>query len=287
MQPAAMAPSAPARKATAVTKTKPTRELMPGDLVCAECGEGNAPTRKFCSRCGSSLEHAATARIPWWRRLLPKRKSKVMAAGQRPGVGADGKPKAPKKPLLSATRKIRKVLALLAFLFGIVYAAYAPLRENVNERVTSAKDKVMSIIRPQFEQVQPNGAPPTVTTETPENPGRNAVDTFKNTFWIAPPTDPQPALVLTFAEPVDLDRAIVRNGRPDDYTSMNRPEKLHFVYSTGESCDIVLKDTKEPQQIELCNGAGAKSVQVQVQSQFQSVPPNAMAFTEIEFFTQK
>jgi len=280
-----MAPRAPARKAAAVTKTKPTREIMPGDLVCAECGEGNAPTRKFCSRCGSSLEHASTAHIPWWRRLIPRRKSKVMAAGERPWRGADGKPKAPKKPLLTATRKIRRVLAVVAFIFGIIYAAYAPLRENVNERVTSVKDRAMSIIRPQFDPVRPTGS--TATTETQENPGRNAIDLRSLTFWVAAPTDTQPTILITFAEAVDLDRVIIHNGRSDAYTTMNRPRKLHFVYSTGQSFDVELKDSSDPQQINLDNGAGATSVQIQVEEQFQAVPPTAMAFTEIEFFTQR
>ena len=56
----------------------------PGDLVCDVCGAGNAPTRRFCARCGSSLDGAevatgrrrgaevATGRRRW-ERFIPKR----------------------------------------------------------------------------------------------------------------------------------------------------------------------------------------------------------------------
>jgi hypothetical protein len=208
-----------------------------------------------------------------------------MAAGERPWRGADGKPKAPRKPLLTATRKLRRVLAILAFIFGIIVAGYAPLRENVSERVTSIKDRAMSIIKPEFDPVRPTGAE--ATTETPENPGRNLIDVRSKTFWLALPTDPLPSILITFAQPIDLDRAIIHNGNPDAYTTFNRAKKLHFVYSTGQSFDVELKDSVDPQQIDLDNGAGASSIQIQVVEQYVATPPTPVALTEIEFFTQK
>lgn len=55
-----------------------------GDLVCGQCGIGNASTRKFCRRCGADLVDAPVARgAPWWRRLW-RRRSVQTAAGARP-----------------------------------------------------------------------------------------------------------------------------------------------------------------------------------------------------------
>src|SRR5207302_9274006 len=71
-QPRAVLPQ-DARPQRAVSKAAPTHPPQAGDLICGECGEGNAATRRFCSRCGASLAVAERVRIPWWRRLFPKR----------------------------------------------------------------------------------------------------------------------------------------------------------------------------------------------------------------------
>ena len=55
-QPTERTPQATRELAAAVTKTKPTRRLRPGDLICGQCGEGNPPVRRFCGRCGDSLD---------------------------------------------------------------------------------------------------------------------------------------------------------------------------------------------------------------------------------------
>jgi len=48
----------------------PSRKLRPGDKICGDCGEGNNANRRFCSRCGASLDEAAVVRTKWWRKLL-------------------------------------------------------------------------------------------------------------------------------------------------------------------------------------------------------------------------
>jgi ribosomal protein L40E len=40
--------------------------IRAGDLICHRCGEGNPPERKFCRRCGTSLESAERARPRRW-----------------------------------------------------------------------------------------------------------------------------------------------------------------------------------------------------------------------------
>ena len=79
-QPAAPAPKARRRPVA------PPESFDPGDLICGKCGIGNKPTRNYCRRCGTSLAEADVARVPWWRRLWPKRTKQVKAAGSRPKV---------------------------------------------------------------------------------------------------------------------------------------------------------------------------------------------------------
>jgi hypothetical protein len=42
-------------------KVTPSRTALPGDVACEECGEANPPDRRFCLRCGASLESAVPA----------------------------------------------------------------------------------------------------------------------------------------------------------------------------------------------------------------------------------
>ena len=103
--PEAMKPQVAKKQAKVIQKTKPTRRLKPGDLICGECGEGNPPARKFCSRCGTSLEAAKLVKKKWWQKLIPKRKVKTLEVGERPGVGGV-KGKKARKPMGAVLRRI-------------------------------------------------------------------------------------------------------------------------------------------------------------------------------------
>jgi len=294
MQPGAMQPQVAKKKAPVVQKSKPTRELQPGDLVCGECGEGNAPVRKFCSRCGSSLASAVVAKIPWWKRILPKRKSKTMAAGDRPWKAGDGSTKGAKKKFGfgALLKKLRPVLAILALLLGILYGIYAPFREAVNKRWTSLKNNVMDIIKPEFEPVHPINVQVSMAgPEGDEHPAALAVDTFKNTYWAAAEGDAQPKLVLTFQDPVDIERAIFYNGASDEFAARNRAKDIHFVFTTKEdkvsTSDKTIKDSPEPQTISVKGGKNAVKVEIQIVGQYNALNPKPVAITEIELFVKK
>jgi hypothetical protein len=77
-------PIAPARQP--VQQTVEEQVLNPSDLICGRCGKGNAPTRNFCSRCGTSLAESEVVKTSWWQRLFG-RKPKEHKAGARPGKG--------------------------------------------------------------------------------------------------------------------------------------------------------------------------------------------------------
>lgn len=284
VQPGAVAPQAPKTRPPTAKKAAPTRKLRPGDLVCGECGEGNAPTRRFCSRCGNTLEAAVVVKTPWWHRFVPKRKAKVLAAGERPGqkgVKAQGKGRSWKRLI----RPIRMVVSAFLLLGTIVYGVYSPFREWVNDRVTGAKQEVNRVVMPEFEPVSASAA--TANVQLPDHPAPLAVDGFRNTYWSAPPGGAQPTLVLTFSEPVDLDRAIVHNGAAENFQSLHRARELHMVFSTDASYDVTLSDTADPQEVDIDNGEGVTSVEIHVMSFYQSLQGNDVGISEIELFTKE
>ncbi|MFC7616670.1 zinc ribbon domain-containing protein [Actinokineospora soli] len=264
-------------------KRPPTNKLKPGDLVCGECGEGNAPTRKFCSRCGTSLADAVVVKTPWWRRLLPKGGAKVKKTGDRPKGTRQGKSKFAEAAgrVFRATRTVLSVLLLIA---GIVYGVSSQFRGWVNERALGAKQWVEELVLPQYDPVSPVSVK--ATAQLKDHPGKAAVDGNTKSFWAAPGTA-KPILVLTYDRPVDLEKAIVRTGAQDGFQGMHRPRKLHLVFSTGKTADVELKDQPDPQEVSFENGEGATSVEIHIVEVIKSIDGDEMAFTEIEMFVRR
>jgi hypothetical protein len=283
-QPQAVAPQE-VRARRAVSKAPPSSPPRAGDLICGECGEANAPTRRFCSRCGASLATAEPVRVPWWRKLLPARRPKTRKAGERPGQpGTSGRKGRSRPRLAGALQAVRRVVAVLLVIGGILYGVVTPVRGWVNERVVAAKQRVESVIHPQY--VPANPVEVTASTAIKGHPGAAAGDGFTNTFWAAPVAK-QPALVLRFDRPVELRRALIRVGVSGNFQGSNRPQTLHVVYSTGASQDLSLVDTPDAQEVKLKSGGKVSVVELHVTSVFRSVRSDAVAITEVELFSRK
>jgi hypothetical protein len=291
--PASLAPQAPKRPLKVIEKTKPSRRLQPGDLICGECGEGNAPVRKFCSRCGSSLAQAAVVKKKWWQRIFPQRKQKVLEAGQRPG--RDGVKKKRKFALQPILRVARPVIGGLLLLGGILYAIYGPFRSFVNEKYTSAKDAVLDVIQQDPQSVRPvaiaaNTEPPSTTPcdQVDTNLACKVIDQKTNTFWTFPPPTESltPTLTLQFDRPVNIDRIIVHNGAGDEFTNFGRVTELHFVFEPGNtSDDVAIDDVPDAVEYEVEDGQQVTTVQVQITEVINASTPGAnIALTELEFF---
>ncbi len=287
-QPEAMMPQGARRRPAAeVTAPPPQRHPRPGDVICGNCGEGNLPTRRFCSRCGRSLQveidhSAAVVTLPWWRRLFHRR-FRARPAGTRPSLRqARGTTTSLAHGVLVA---VRRTLAIAVLLTGVLYALSPQTRDAVNHVVLGAKDRVQSLISPRYVPVRPTSA--AATAEVPGHPAGAVTDGFTNTFWAAPDATAQPTLVLRFDHPVGLDRAIVRLGGGDDFQAWGRPEKLHLVYSTGRTFDLTLTDTPDPQDVTLAGGDGVTSVELHVVSVYRSVQSRGLAITEIELFQRQ
>jgi hypothetical protein len=290
VQPAAVQPQlAQRKKPPKVQPGKPTRTPQKGDLICGDCGEVNAPGRKFCSRCGSSLAAAVAVRIHWWKRILPHRRPKSAMAGERPWAAQAGKKKKPKRhgfmKVLAPVRRIGGILLLVA---GIVYGVYSPFRNWVNAEYKTGKDKVMSIIHPTFDPV--TAGPGTTSNEAspldPNHPAVMATDGFKNTYWLSPPPSDtfRPELDVQLTDKVDLAKIIVRTGASDDFQGHHRPKTLLFIFDTGQSEEVALKNTPDAQTVTIHHGKGVQHFKIGVTAIYESISGKDMALTEIEFF---
>ncbi|HVK21362.1 MAG TPA: hypothetical protein VM677_08380, partial [Actinokineospora sp.] len=270
-----------AKKAAPQKKRPPTRKLKPGDLICGDCGEGNADTRKFCSRCGASLAEAEVVKRPWWKRFIPRRGAKVRKSGDRPKGSRRGQSKA-KAAFMATFRVFRRIAAVILLVLGIIYGMSGQFRGWVNERALAAKAGVEKIIFQQYEPVSPVEV--TATSALPDHPGQLATDGKSNTFWAAPGDGPEPTVILKFDREVSIARALVYNGAKDDFQGQHRAQRLHFVFSTGRTADVDLKDNPDPQEVEIANGDGATSVEIHIVGLFRSVKGTDVAFSEIELF---
>ncbi|MGX4656816.1 NADase-type glycan-binding domain-containing protein [Micromonospora sp. SCSIO 07396] len=290
VEPEEVSPQAVRPRVATVGAKAPTRRRQPGDLICGGCGEGNAPTRRFCSRCGDSLRTAEVVRRRWWQRLLPRRGPRVTAAGTRPGAPGGGRPGGVGGVLHTIYQRSNAVAAVLLFAIGVAYLVYPPLRERINGAVsgpvTGARDWADRKINPRFVAVRPvevtGGA--SVRDHGPEL----SVDQYRNTHWqVRWDKEKPPTVTLRFAAKVDLERLIVTAGTAEDYTATHRPMTLHLVYSTNRSDTLTVEDTGEPQTLSLDEADGVTSVQIQVTDVHRAEKGTDVTVSEFEFFARE
>lgn len=260
------------------------RPPVPGEFVCGQCGAGNTPSRRFCSRCGGSLMSATVVRKPWWRRLFSRRSTvRTATAGDRKQRRDLHKRAASARTTGRRIRRgVRNVAAMVAVTGGVGYAVIAPFREAVNDAVLGAKADIESELTTKYVPVR--AAKVSSTAQAPGHPAKMAQDNKTNTYWAAPTSTKEPVLVLRFSGPVEITKAIVRSGVAKDFERAHRPRRMHLVFSTGQTDDIQLADTPDPQEVLISNGAGAKRVEVHIVEVHRSLSGRTVAISEIELF---
>ena len=225
----------------------PTKRLRPGDLICGACGEGNEPVRKFCSRCGQSLSTATIAATPWYRRLIPHRKAKVLAAGERPkrrrGSGIN---------FGAIVRWGRNVVLVVVLLGGVAYGAIPGFRDTVNGKVNSV---IQNFTAKTGTPTPVHASSVTATSSTTGHAASLAVDAFSNTYWAASLSkDAHPKLTVGFSPAVNVDVILFISGNTANELSEPRPKELHIVFSNGATQNLLLADEATSQQFNI-NGA--------------------------------
>jgi hypothetical protein len=267
------APLAPA--AAAPVDVRPT--MRAGDLVCADCGTPNPPTRQFCQHCGHELAGSASlttgerAGGPAGR----SRWSKVKAALRRGGVPTDPNRLLSEAHMLSRGGVSGRTMLLrtggVAVLLGGTLAFLGPWRSTVTawarDRLGASRFELVDVDPEQIETVPADPAVEPVVFVLQE--AARVVDRHLNTSWAtrwvdpiglgleAPPDDnacqdverTDSFLRVTFPEPTDLAGFSVIAGRYDGDETRGtyfRPSLLELRWNDGEECRYVaVPDTGE------------------------------------------
>jgi hypothetical protein len=295
-EPTELAPQVARVRAIAVTKTAPSRRLQAGDLICGMCGEGNPSTRRFCSRCGSSLIEAERVRESWWRRLLrklmPRRGPKVVALGKVKYRQKDGTSNAQqlakpgfdlKHAFRRTLRMARIVISVTVLVGGLLFAVYPPFRHTVDNRFDSLKRRFSNDIDANLSPI--HAVKVTATSTSDGSSPLNAADELLNTYWLAPwSTSAQPTLTFTFSRHVTLKKMILHSGATNTFVQFSRPSQLILKFSNGESATILPQDTPQQQTFTIGHADFITSMQIQVAGIDQGSDGSDVAITEIELF---
>lgn len=286
-QPASVQPGAPRPRMPQQAMAPPTRELQAGDLICGECGEGNDSVRKFCSRCGTSLSVAAVHTIPWYRRLIPRRRPTVLAAGERPGRG--GARSRHPLSLGSVIRMLRVGLFAVLFVGALLYSASAPFRTLVSATVERPVGYVKNLLNPQFNPVHaidafsPTGPAP----GTPHEP-RAAIDGYKTSYWSTPwRRDVDTYVKLTLPGAANVDKMLFSLGDSDDFAAQPRPKHVKLIFSNLSSQEVNLADKPDPQQVDIENGKDVTWVEIHITEVFPAFKGTDVSIAEVEMFTRQ
>lgn len=267
----------------APTRAPSTRKIQAGDRICGECGEGNAPTRKFCSRCGESLATAVVAGKRWWRWLLPRRGPRMVSSAKQPVSAKRGGNRRFGRRI---TQSVRRYVFVVVVAFGLLAGLYPPLRTTVVNEATNVKNWATNAVSgAALSPVHPNAVQPT-DAQLPGHPATAAFDGFANTYWLATwtPNAKQPSVTVDFGKPTALAKVVVTTGASDNFVAHDRPSIVLFAYSNEKSDTVTLKDSKAPQDVTLRNGLGAGLVHIQVLQVYQAPDAQDVAVTEFQFF---
>lgn len=281
-EPPEVAPQPVQHRVRAIVKTGPSRRLEPGDLICGVCGEGNVPTRRFCSRCGESLADAEAVRPGWWHRVLRFfRRRKQHQAGTRPGQKGTASHR--KWRISVGLRRLRAVAGIFVLLLLLLYAAYAPFRTAVN----SATTEIFQDVRPSLKPVHPvsvKAADPAF--DTPPHPIADLTDQFTNTYWASPWSEQtRPTFTVEFGDDYVISDIILHSGASDDFVDHGRPSILKLTFSNNESVILNPVDAPDEQTLQTHKADLVHSVVIEVTDIYE--PQNGqsdVAISEMEFF---
>ncbi|WP_370941869.1 hypothetical protein AB5J62_22445 [Amycolatopsis sp. cg5] len=281
-QPPEVLPQPVQRRVRAIVKTKPSRRLEPGDLICGACGEGNAATRRFCGRCGESLADAEIVLPTWGQRVkLWFRGRRRHQAGTRPGQ--KGTPEHRKWRFSVGLRRIRASIGVVMILLMLLYAAYPPFRTALN----SAAKEIYQDVRPSLKPVRPVSVTASDPRfETAPHVAANLTDQYTDTYWAAPWSEQRrPAFTVRFGGDYIISDIIVYAGASGDFVNNGRPSILKLTFSNNETVLLTPQDTADNQTLKVTKADLVNSVLVEVEDIY--VPQNGksdVAISEIEFF---
>jgi hypothetical protein len=287
VQPEAVKPSAVKARPTPRSKAAPTRVVNPGDLVCGQCGDGNEPSRKFCRRCGASLQKAEVFTLPWhtrmWRKLTTR---KTRQAGERPknrrrAIGGSGPG--------WLTSWFTRILVLVIILL-VIAAFVGPWRHSIRHALSRGDHDVHNAVHETFNPVHPISA--TATSSAPGHGPGLAIDGGSNTSWQtgAAGDGVGQSLKIRLATTTNVDKIgflIGDTDTPQAYVTEPRPESIRVTFNGVHpyTKDITLKDTPSFQTTTV-KAKDAASLTITIDSVYPSSQGTHAAITEVELFKE-
>lgn len=272
-RPSAVQPSAPV--APRPVRQAPVDEPppAPGDLICGSCGAGNAPTRKFCRRCGAGLADAPVQpRRSWWYRLFHREARTGPAAGYRPHY----------------RRRISIRSIVLILILGLVAGAVWVWRQEARSAAEGAFDAVVDRVQGNTEF---NPSAMVASSESPEHPAAAAHDGTTNLYW-APAAFGDGVgeyLEAQFEAPFRLTRVIIMPGASADkqeFLAQSSPERITVTTTASDG-------TQQTFPITLADAAGLQdfsvpaedvvAVRFTIDATYRATPETHVALAEVEF----
>ena len=272
-QPAAVRPGAAAPKPRRRELPPDERAPAPGEAICGSCGAGNAPTRKFCRRCGTDLADAPVVGAPpWWRRIFARGGRAAPAAGTRPQY------------------KPKRSYRWLAWLLGVLVVAAAAVfftKPYWSGAANSVADRVKgtTIVNPTSFRA----------TSAAKGHGAGAVrDGAPNVYW-APANSAKASgqsVTLGFATPYRLVYLRVFNGASDqlkDYLAESSAQRIEVTVTRAGQArvvkDFTLGDKPGAQDLHLAV-SDVTGVQVTILSTYRTAANKLVALGELEFLAR-
>ena len=289
-QPAAVRPGeARPRPAAGPRPAAPTRQLQQGDLICAECGEGNESTRKFCRRCGHSLAQAEVVKISWWRRVLgrghPDAEAEAEAAEPKEHVGL--------RQRWSSVYSFASTTGLMIALAVVVILSFIPaVRTPVVDKFGQLYRWGKGIVAPSFTEVH-DDKDTKASSALPTNPASLVDDGFSDTFWetdTKTQQDPQPKLTFNFSDGADIDQILLTSGAHGNFNAVGRPKTMHIEFDDQNNHilseqDVTVQDAQDPQQLSIQGVQHVYHIKLTITGTNPSTL-TSLAISEIEFFTK-
>jgi hypothetical protein len=285
VQPEAVKPVAARARPTPRAKVAPTRIVNPGDLICGQCGEGNDPARRFCRRCGASLQQAEVFALPWyqrWWRKLTTRRTKV--AGERPRTRRRAFGGAGPGWVTSWVTK----LVMLAIIVFVVLCFVGPWKNTIRHHLSRYYHDVANVVHTTYNPVHPVSA--IATSAAPAHPAGFAIDGGTNTSWQTGTRGSAKGqkLVIKLAGANNIDKIGFLNGDSDSPGSFLTEPRLAVIQMTfggthPYSKTVTLKDESTFQSYTV-KAKSATSLTITIESVYPSAQGTHAALAEVELF---
>jgi hypothetical protein len=285
VQPEAVKPVAVKARPAPKSKVASSREVNPGDLICGQCAEGNDPARKFCRRCGASLQQAVVFSLPWysrmWRKLTTRR---TRQAGDRPrarrrAIGGAG----PGWLTSWVTRII-----VLAIVVVVILTFVGPWSHSLKHRFSRWYHDVKNVVSTSYTPIHPLSAG--ATSSAPGHGAALAIDGASNTSWQtgARGNGTGQTLGINLAAATNVDKIgflIGDTDTPQAYVTEPRPELVRVTFAGPHpyTKDITLKDVGTFQTFTV-KAKDATSLRITIDAVYPSAQGTHAAITEVELF---